>query len=185
MLDFDTKIWYYICMNQLLLFAPLTILIAAIPAAIYALLHAFAEKSLPHVSRTALVAAFSAYIFFVLSATLLFRNTAFFSIELNPIASYRRAVNAPAHLAVIEIRNIILNIAMFVPLGIFLPLLTKKIQKTYLVLAVAFFASTAIEITQIATRRGVFSIEDILHNTLGAAFGFGLYSALMKIFKKS
>ena len=135
----------------------------------------------PTASRIALIAAFFAYVFAVLSITLLFRAPIFSTIELDPIASYRRAANAPAHLAVIEIRNVILNVIMFVPLGIFLPLLFKKFHKIYLVLSVAFLTSLAIETLQFATRRGVFSLEDIIHNTLGAVLGATLFLALSKL----
>ena len=136
-------------------------------------------------SSTVIAAAFAAYIFIVLSITLLSRDPIFSGIELDPIASYRRAANAPRHLAIIEIRNIILNIAMFVPLGIFLPLLFNKFRKIYIFLPIALLASSAIETAQLITRRGVFSIEDILHNTLGAALGLAIYAAFSKFFKKS
>ena len=133
------------------------------------------------IGRIALVTAFFAYIFVVLSITLLFREPIFSAVELNPIASYRRAANAPPHLAAIEIRNVILNVIMFVPLGIFLPLLFKKLRKIYLVLPMALLVSLAIETTQFATHRGVFSVEDIIHNTLGAVLGIGLFLAFLKL----
>jgi len=136
-------------------------------------------------ARIFIILAFLAYIFVVLYVTLISRSVYIFSIELDPIASYRRAANTQPHLAAIEIRNIILNVAMFMPLGIFLPLLCAKLRKFYIALPIAFLASLAIEIAQLATRRGVFSIEDILHNTLGAALGLGLLLAASKIFKKS
>jgi glycopeptide antibiotics resistance protein len=171
-------------MSQLISVAPLAIIIAIIPTALYALSYAAVKKALPPIGRTALVAAFSVYVLVILSVTLLFRNTTFFNVELDPIASYRRAANAPAHLAAIEIRNIFLNVAMFVPLGIILPRLSDKFRKFAAALPVALLASLAIETAQIATRRGVFSIEDILHNTAGAALGLALYLAASKIFKK-
>ena len=126
-----------------------------------------------------------AYVFAVLLVTLLFRETAPLSIELDPIASYRRAARAPTHLAIIEIRNIILNIAMFIPLGIFLPLFFNKLRKFYFTIPIAAMASLTIETAQFITRRGVFAIEDIIHNTLGAAIGLAFLFALSKIFKKS
>jgi glycopeptide antibiotics resistance protein len=167
-----------------------TLFLPAIPvslgaSALYVLFYAMIKKSLPSIGSIALAAAFSAYIFFVLSATLIFRSTHFFNqIELDPIASYRRAANAPTHLAILEIRDIILNIAMFVPLGIFLPLTRPRLGKFYIVPPIALLASLTIETTQLVTNRGVFSIEDILHNTLGAALGLALCLTASKIFKK-
>ena len=154
-----------------------------VSTALYALYHAITKKTALPIGRTALVAAFSAYTFAILYVTLLSRPAIFFTIELDPIASYRRAANAPAHLAAIEIRNVLLNIVMFIPLGIFLPLATPRFRKFCTLLPAALIAALAIETTQLATRRGVFSVEDILHNTLGAALGLALFLLLTKIFK--
>jgi len=131
-----------------------------------------------------LIALFATYIFAVAYITLLSRDSAFANIELDPIASYRRAMAAPRHLAIIEIRNIFLNIAMFVPLGVFLPLIHAHMRKIYVSLPIALVASLAIETAQLATSRGVFSVEDMLHNTAGAAVGLAFYTIASKIFKK-
>ena len=143
---------------------PFAISAAAIWGGIFALLYICTKK-------IALSGIFSAYIFLVLWVTLLGRTPTDHIIELHPLASYRRALNAPPHLARIEIRNALLNIAMFIPLGIFLPIIWHGLQKFYLALPVAFFAAMAIEAVQLTTRRGVFALEDILHNTAGAALG--------------
>jgi len=135
--------------------------------------------------RALLIAALVIYVLAVAYITLLSRDATLAVIELDPIASYRRAANAARHLAIIEVRNLVLNTAMFMPLGIFLPLLSTRLRQFRIVLPIALLASLAIETTQLATRRGVFSIEDILHNTLGAALGLTLYLAAAKIFKKS
>jgi len=153
MLDFDSKIWYNVNM----------------------------DKSLP--KRILPIALLAAYTLAVAYITLLSRDAAHASIELDPIASYHRATNAPRHLAILEIRSIILNIAMFVPLGLLLPMASVKFRKIHITLPVALLASLAIETAQLATHRGVFSIEDILHNTLGAALGLTFYHAASKIFK--
>ena len=172
-------------MNKLLSPLLLAMLVSLGISAAYVLLYAITKKSLPSTGRAALVTAFSAYVFIVLSITLIFRSAHFFNhIELDPMASYRRAANAPAHLAILEIRDIILNIAMFVPLGIFLPLVHAPLEKFYIALPIALLASLTIETTQLVTNRGVFSVEDIIHNTLGAALGLFLYAASSKIFKK-
>jgi len=134
------------------------------------------------VKRILLIAAFAAYILVMVYITLLSRDATVATIELHPLASYRRAANAPRHLAIIEIRNAILNIAMFVPLGIFMPLLSAKFRKSCLALPIALLTSLAIEIAQLVTHRGVFSIEDIIHNTLGAALGLTLFLTAPKIF---
>jgi len=121
---------------------------------------------------------FLAYIALILCVTLIFfRGAPYGSAELNPIAGYIRAAAAPPRLAHIEIRNIILNILMFVPLGFFIPFLWHGLSKFYLVLSISLAFTLTIEIIQLITARGVFSVEDILHNALGAIIGYFIYAA--------
>lgn len=68
--------------------------------------------------------------------------------------------------------NILLNIAMFVPLGILVPLIWPGLRKGYRMLPVAFGASLSIEIIQFITGSGLFDVDDLFTNTLGAAIGF-------------
>ncbi len=69
--------------------------------------------------------------------------------------------------------NVLLNVAMFVPLGVLLPLLAKCFRKWYGMLAVGFGTSLLIEAVQYFTARGVFDVDDLFANTLGAMIGFG------------
>jgi len=73
------------------------------------------------------------------------------------------------------------NVLMFVPLGIFLPLMSKKTDGFLKVTLVGFVASLMIEISQLgvmllffASKR-VFDIDDLIANTLGAATGYIIY----------
>lgn len=80
--------------------------------------------------------------------------------------------------------NVLLNIAMFVPLGILLPWIHKMFRKWYVMLGSGFVCSLAIEIFQAITGRGVFDVDDLFANTLGAIFGYGIYMALRSAFVK-
>jgi len=112
------------------------------------------------------------YISALLAITLIiYRGSPYAPVELDPIASYRRALNAPAQLARIEIRNAVLNIIMFIPFGFLPPMLWKKLAKPQLLLPLALAFTLTIETAQLILNRGVFSIEDMLHNLLGAAIG--------------
>ena len=64
-------------------------------------------------------------------------------------------------------KELTLNILMLVPIGVLVPIIArrKKIIKTVLT---ALTLSTAIEVTQLATKRGYFEFDDIFHNTVGA-----------------
>lgn len=81
--------------------------------------------------------------------------------------------------------NVLLNIAMFVPLGILLPWIHKLFRKWCVMLGSGFTFSLAIEIFQAITRRGLFDVDDLFANTLGAIFGYGLYMAFRSVFVKS
>jgi len=119
---------------------------------------------------------FCVYIALVASVTLVvFRGSPYAQFELDPIASYRRWLTAPPDLARIEALSIILNIAMFVPLGFLVPALWRGLAKIYIILPLSILATLVIEATQLITNRGVFSIEDIIHNTAGGLFGYAIF----------
>lgn len=84
-------------------------------------------------------------------------------------------------------RNILLNIAMFLPLGVLLPLSFKIFRKWYCTYFVGFFLSFAIECVQKVFHLGIFEVDDILNNTLGVMIGFGIYAlgAFTVFFKKN
>lgn len=125
---------------------------------------------------TKLKIIFWVYVALVLCVTLVFfRGTPFARFELNPIASYQRALYADARLARGEIAGVVLNIIMFIPLGFLAPAIWKKFRKFYLLLILVVSATLFIETAQFITSRGVFSLEDIIHNTLGGVFGFIIF----------
>ena len=150
-------------------------IVAGFSISLYTFFHAQTKKPHPKTNKILLIGVFFGYIFFILSITLLFRDQTTYNIELDPIASYRRALNAPLHLSLIEIRNLILNTAMFVPIGFMLALLFINLNKMYITVILSLLFTLSIELIQFFTHRGVFAIEDIIHNTLGAVIGYFLY----------
>lgn len=74
--------------------------------------------------------------------------------------------------------NVLLNVAMFVPLGVLLPWIHKLFRKWYVMLGSGFVFSLVIEIFQYTTSRGLFDIDDLFANTLGAIFGYGVFMAI-------
>lgn len=76
-----------------------------------------------------------------------------------------------------DIKNTILNIFLFVPLGVILPFLWKKYNSAKAVLLFGFFLSLSIELLQILTYRAT-DINDILANTLGSVLGYFLFSII-------
>ena len=77
--------------------------------------------------------------------------------------------------------NVLLNIGMFVPLGILLPLLSQRMRKWYWMLPVGFLTTLAIETIQYFTYRGLCDVDDLFANTLGAMIGYWLVMAALHI----
>ena len=73
-----------------------------------------------------------------------------------------------------DIRNTILNVFLFVPLGLLLPFLWKKYQSLLNTFLFGFGLSLSIELLQILTYRAT-DINDIIANTLGAVLGYCVF----------
>lgn len=79
---------------------------------------------------------------------------------------------------------IVLNIAMEIPFGILFPVLFRKKDSFWKVTAAGFFFSLLIEFTQYFTGRGLFELDDLLNNTLGASLGYIIFVFFKNIFIK-
>ncbi|MBO0993881.1 VanZ family protein [Bacillus sp. SD088] len=77
------------------------------------------------------------------------------------------------------------NIALFIPLGLFTPLLFRHCQRLWTVLLLGFASSLTIELIQTfftMTRRG--TLDDLVFNTSGAVIGYSLYIMIKVVAKK-
>ena len=80
--------------------------------------------------------------------------------------------------------QIIMNLLMFVPVGILLPCCFQWFEKNKRVFFFAILFSGIIECTQGIFRMGMFEADDILGNVLGAELGFSLFYLMRKIYRK-
>jgi glycopeptide antibiotics resistance protein len=83
---------------------------------------------------------------------------------------------------VILLREIIYNILIFIPLGVYVCMLKREwpfMKKIFPVISLTL----AFEITQFIFAVGRSDITDILGNTLGGIAGIGIYALLFRIFK--
>lgn len=81
-------------------------------------------------------------------------------------------------------KQILGNFVMLLPLGIYLPLIYKRLRKTYnffVVLLICFLVSVGIELLQLATSYRSTDIDDVLLNTLGGGVGFLIYQLIKVI----
>lgn len=80
--------------------------------------------------------------------------------------------------------NPLLNIAMFVPLGVFLPLAAKPFRRWYRMLAAGAGTSLIIEAIQYLLGRGQADVDDLICNTLGAMLGYCLCMLFVSLAKR-
>lgn len=122
------------------------------------------------------------YLVVVFGVTLLGRYDGWQNGEMQPIfSSYKEAWYTGN---VTEWQNIILNICMFVPYGVLLPLAFTKMRsfwKTYLAGALT---TVLIESVQLIFHRGVFEFDDIMNNFLGTMIGYGVSVLILSIFRR-
>ena len=78
--------------------------------------------------------------------------------------------------------NIIGNIAIFLPLGAFLPLF-KKDKRVLMNFLIISGTSLLIELIQGLLAIGIFDIDDLILNSLGGLVGILAYKELSAIFK--
>lgn len=72
--------------------------------------------------------------------------------------------------------HIILNVCMFVPFGLILPIISKRCDSFLKVLGISFAFTLLIEIAQMILPMGrSFDIDDLICNTLGGAIGYCIY----------
>lgn len=75
--------------------------------------------------------------------------------------------------------NVVGNAAMFVPTGIVLPIVYKRLDRFWKVVCAGAYISLCIEVLQLPFPSRASDIDDILLNTLGVVVGYALY-ALVK-----
>lgn len=132
---------------------------------------------------------FIGYLIMVIGVTFLNRGSKMYGdTSLHFLSSYREAWNS---FNSTKWRFIILNIFMLVPLGILLPLLNTRFQKLKWTLAAAFLMTLTIETAQLITGYGIFELDDIFNNVIGAIIGYGIIMVMItfvedkKNYKKS
>jgi glycopeptide antibiotics resistance protein len=78
-----------------------------------------------------------------------------------------------------EWQLILFNMLMFAPLGFLLPLLGRHTRRFVPVLLLSALVTLGIELFQMFTRRGIFELDDLFHNTLGSVAGYLVMSAIL------
>lgn len=77
--------------------------------------------------------------------------------------------------------NLIGNIIAFIPLGYMIPRVFKGAENVLVCMLFALFFVLGIELFQLLTAFGIFDVDDILLNCLGALIGY-LFFKIIKLF---
>lgn len=125
--------------------------------------------------------AFVSYMAIVAYATLLRGNDTYRAWNIHLFRAWRECWN---NYSAQNWANVLLNIAMFIPLGLLLPLLNNRFRKWYLTIPVGIGTSLLIELIQLATGIGICDVDDLFTNTLGTVIGFWLIMAILAAFKE-
>lgn len=120
------------------------------------------------------------YLFIVICSTVICRKEYYFvfdRLELVPFWTYRAVIN---HVPGVSVWDIVLNVVLFIPLGFLLKLLypSATILK---VLLLALSCSLFIEFNQFFFEKGAAQIDDVIHNTVGAAIGWSFAKIAMAV----
>lgn len=131
------------------------------------------------------------YYFLILASTVLCRDTSdAYRVKLMPFWNYVDIWNKKGYPA--DIMEVIMNVAMFIPIGFLLSagrfrlplnkenLSRNRILKWWHVVIAGCSLSLIIEVLQLITRRGLCETNDVIHNTLGALVGWGLFVLVRK-----
>lgn len=131
------------------------------------------QKNKIFIKKLVLGAVFIGYIIFVLELTVFGRGTShYLQMNLQPFSGY---IEAWKKYSLRDLQNCIFNIFMFVPLGVFLPLINAKFKKFKWLLLVVVSATLSIETYQTLSGSGIFELDDLMNNSLGGIIGYQLY----------
>jgi glycopeptide antibiotics resistance protein len=140
-----------------------------------------------------LVAALVVYIGVIFAFTIVptrlsgFRNPRSYHINVIPLGysftCFLQDPNQHPHITTFCLRNTLGNVALFVPLGVLLPLVSNRFLRWKRVLLFALLLSLSVESMQFLLRffgnpRAV-DIDDVILNTLGACVGFAIYKSFI------
>lgn len=117
------------------------------------------------------------YYFLVLCSTVVCRASVMERhVELMPFWNYSDIWNMVDYPA--DLIEVLLNIALFVPIGLLLGGLGFRTKK---ILLSGICLSGIIEVSQFAFCKGLCETDDVIHNTLGCVIGYFGFIGLLKV----
>ncbi len=104
-------------------------------------------------------------------------------VPFETIALYIRAMVRETINPGIAIANLVGNFLLFMPMGVYLPFILKKIRTLLDYVLYMMPVLMMVELVQLLTKRGSFDIDDLILNLSGAIIGFLIWkSEVFQIF---
>lgn len=155
----------------LLPYVKYSIFIIAILMIGYFIYRKFYQRKYPiRFSKFVFITLLICWFIVVLGITTLSRGARYTGqINFDLFTSYINAWNA---WSLTEFQLIIFNMLMFVPLGVLLPLIHLKNKSFWRVFVISIAFTACIEMSQLITGKGIFELDDLLHNTIGSLAGY-------------
>lgn len=129
-----------------------------------------------------LYAVFGFYLF-LLAATLFRSRVGERSVNLVPfqtIGGYLDDLTGAAHLRSFALQNLLGNIVIFIPLGVY-AILFNKDKRVWKNLLIVLGATVLAEVLQTVFKLGHGDIDDVILNCLGGLLGIFLYKGLYRL----
>lgn len=104
-------------------------------------------------------------------------------LTIGKLPLFERMHFSLAKFAKSDIPDIVVNILIFIPLGLLLPILKEK-NPCIFTASVGILTTIIVEITQLITAIGGFTYIDIMNNSLGTFIGIMLYFEIRKALNK-
>ena len=76
-----------------------------------------------------------------------------------------------------------MNLVVFIPVGVMIGVANRGL-KWYQVLLISAMLSVSIEFFQFVMKKGYAELDDVIHNTLGAIIGIGVYYLIEMVWRK-
>ena len=95
--------------------------------------------------------------------------------EIKRFWEYREVIGSKA-----TVMNLIGNVVVFIPFGVFLPMASK--YKSFIItIFYSFLLSLSVEVIQLIAKVGSFDVDDLLLNTIGGCIGYLVFLICRKI----
>lgn len=75
----------------------------------------------------------------------------------------------------IVIENILGNFLIYIPIGLFIPVIFQKLRSLWKTLSLVLLIVIIVQASQVLFRIGYFDVDTIILNLLGSALGYGIW----------